>query len=218
MRAFALTVALAAGCEAVGIKWTGIVNDQQWTTANNWYPAQVPGAGDAVTIDEADGKDAVVVLTKATSIASLTMGDLVSTSAKLRLLGPLTVSQSVSVQINGEIEINSGAAALSAPTGDVKGTLSFLAGTLQGKYTVSGKANFGGASAQASKIFTYATVSHTGSANMLAGGSWQFKNSSAVSTTAGVDGSGENYQLIGDAKGDKKNSFTSPGFNWTQAP
>eukprot|EP01062_Namystynia_karyoxenos_P026434 TRINITY_DN2051_c0_g1_i1.p1 TRINITY_DN2051_c0_g1~~TRINITY_DN2051_c0_g1_i1.p1 ORF type:complete len:249 (+),score=128.95 TRINITY_DN2051_c0_g1_i1:94-747(+) len=216
MRALFLAAALAAGAEAVAIKWTGIVNDQQWTTANNWYPAQVPGAGDAVTIDEADGKDATVVLTTPTKIASLNMGDLVATKAKLRLLAALQVAQSVSVSYNGEIEINSGAAALAAPSGDVKGTLSFLSGTLQGKYAVSGMANFGSASAQGAKIFNYAAVTHTGKKAMNAGGSWQFGNGSTVSTTADVDASGSNFQLIVADKS-TGNSFTSAGLNWTQS-
>eukprot|EP00756_Hemistasia_phaeocysticola_P037458 Hpha_TRINITY_DN16697_c1_g2::TRINITY_DN16697_c1_g2_i1::g.182609::m.182609 len=142
-RALALAVALAVSAEAGQIKWTGIVNDQQWTTANNWYPAQVPGAGDAVVIDDNDGKDATVVLTVPTSIASLRIGDLVSTTAKLRLLAALQVTQSVDVSYNGEIEVNSGVAALSTPKGTVEGKLSFLSGVLQGSYTVSGKANFG---------------------------------------------------------------------------
>jgi hypothetical protein len=215
-RALALAVALAVGAEASQIKWTGIVNDQQWTTANNWYPAQVPGAGDAVVIDDNDGKDATVVLTVPTSIASLQIGDLVSTTAKLRLLAALQVTQSVDVSYNGEIEVNSGVAALSTPAGKVEGKLSFLSGTLQGKYDISGAANFGSAKAQGAKLFNYASVTHTGKAALTAGGSWQFANGSTVSTTAGVDTSGTNFQIIVASKDSGKDeSFTSPGFNWT---
>ena len=215
-RVLALAVALAVSAEAGQIKWTGIVNDQQWTTANNWYPAQVPGAGDAVVIDDNDGKDATVVLTVPTSIASLRIGDLVSTTAKLRLLAALQVTQSVDVSYNGEIEVNSGVAALSTPKGTVEGKLSFLSGVLQGSYTVSGKANFGSASAQGAKIFNYATVSHTGKASLTAGGSWQLANGSSVTTTAGVEASGSNFQIeVAPQDKGKGEGFTSPGFNWT---
>lgn len=215
-RALALAVALAVSAEAGQIKWTGIVNDQQWTTANNWYPAQVPGAGDAVVIDDNDGKDATVVLTVPTSIASLQIGDLVSTTAKLRLLAALQVTQSVDVSYNGEIEVNSGVAALSTPTATVEGKLSFLSGALQGSYTISGAANFGSAGAQGAKLFNYAKVVHTGSASLTAGGSWQFANGSTVTTTAGVAASGTNFQIIVAPKdAGKGEKFSSPGFNWT---
>eukprot|EP01061_Rhynchopus_euleeides_P006314 TRINITY_DN1536_c0_g1_i4.p1 TRINITY_DN1536_c0_g1~~TRINITY_DN1536_c0_g1_i4.p1 ORF type:complete len:450 (+),score=140.20 TRINITY_DN1536_c0_g1_i4:23-1351(+) len=35
---------MVACVQGEAIKWTGIINDQQWGTANNWYPAKVPGA------------------------------------------------------------------------------------------------------------------------------------------------------------------------------
>eukprot|EP00756_Hemistasia_phaeocysticola_P036764 Hpha_TRINITY_DN16658_c4_g1::TRINITY_DN16658_c4_g1_i1::g.183513::m.183513 len=199
------------------IVWTGVVGDEQWTTANNWYPAQVPGKGDTVVIDDADRKNAVVVLTRDTAVKALQMGQNVATSAKLRLLAALEVSGSVSVSYNGEIEINSGKAALSTPKAVVQGKLSFLSGLLQGDYNIPGSADFGGKAAQGSKLFRSATVQHTGKGNVLAGGSWQFAKGSKMTTTAGVEASGSTFQLI-IATNDTStgNGFVSPGFNWTQ--
>jgi hypothetical protein len=194
-----------------------VVGDQQWTTANNWYPAQVPGKGDTVVIDDADRKNAVVVLTRDTAVKALQIGQKVATSAKLRLLAALEVSGSVSVSYNGEIEINSGVAALSTPKAVVQGKLSFLSGLLQGDYNIAGSADFGGKAAQGSKLFQSATVQHTGKGNVLAGGSWQFAKGSKMTTTAGVEASGSTFQLI-IATNDTStgNGLVSPGFNWTQ--
>jgi len=212
-RTLALAVALAACTEAATITWRGIEKNNQWGTANNWQPAQVPTAGDAVIINNYDGSgEAEVVLTDPATIATLVVGA-ATQKAKLRVLGALSVSQSVTISTNGEVEINSGAAALASPTGDVSGKLSFLSGLLQGDYTITGQANFAG---PAARTFQFVTVKHTGKANFQAGGFWKMKNSSSITTTAGVDATGSQFgiQLDVDEKG-KGCFFQSPGFNWT---
>jgi len=213
-RVLALAVALAACTEAATITWRGIEKNQQWSTANNWQPAQVPTAGDAVIINSFDGSaDATVILTEPATIATLVVG--ASTQkAKLRVLAALSVSQSVTISTNGEVEINSGAAALSTPTAEVTGELSFLSGLLQGEYTVKGKANLGGPSA---RTFQNVKLTHTGSAPLVAGGFWKMRNESAISTTAGVEASGvASFGIQVDVNDTGKGlSFKSPGFNWT---
>jgi len=212
-RALALAVALAACTEATLITWRGIEKNQQWGTANNWQPAQVPTAGDAVIINSFDGSsDAEVVLTSPATIATLVVGS-ATQKAKLRVLGALTVTQSVTISNNGNVEINSGEAALSAPSGEVSGELSFLSGLLQGQYKVSGHANFGGGSA---RTFQFAKITHTGKSNVDAGGFWVMKNESSISTTAGTIAAGNGFGLqVAPGDSGKGCSFTSPLFNWT---
>eukprot|EP00662_Eupelagonemidae_sp_cell21_P017807 gene17807-52147_t len=53
------------------------------------------------------------------------MGDKLGVHAKLTLLNQLTVSQSVSVQPNGILQLNAGLAAVSCPNVDVQGKLQF---------------------------------------------------------------------------------------------
>ena len=212
-RALALAVALAACTEAATITWRGIEKNNQWGTANNWQPAQVPTAGDAVIINSFDGSsDAEVVLTDTATIATLVVGA-ATQKAKLRVLGALSVSQGVTISTQGEVEINSGAAALAAPTGEVSGKLSFLSGILQGDYKITGEANFGGPSA---RTFQFATVKHTGKANLQAGGFWKMKNGSNIVTGAGVEASGNQFGIqLNPGDSGKDCFFTSPGFNWT---
>jgi hypothetical protein len=214
-RALALAVALAACTEAATITWRGIEKNNQWGTANNWQPAQVPTAGDAVIINNFDGSgDAEVVLTAPATIATLVVGA-ATQKAKLRVLGALTVTQSVTISNQGNVEINSGEAALSAPSGEVSGELSFLSGLLQGEYSISRHANFGGPSA---RTFQFATITHTGSKNVDAGGFWVMKNESSISTIQGTDAAGNGFGLqVAPGDSGKGCSFTSPLFNWTAA-
>lgn len=214
-RVLALGVALAACAQAKEITWRGIENDNQWTTPNNWQPAQVPAAGDAVIINDYDGSsDTEVVLTVPATIATLVVG--ASThKAKLRVLGSLTVTQTVTISNNGEVEVNSGGAAFSVPSAEVTGELSFLSGLLQGEFDISGKANFGGSAA---RTLQFARVTHTGPENVVAGGFWAMKNESTFSTIRGLDASVQPKGFgIQVAPGDtgKGCSFTSPKFNWT---
>eukprot|EP00754_Rhynchopus_humris_P024076 Rhum_TRINITY_DN14862_c0_g1::Rhum_TRINITY_DN14862_c0_g1_i1::g.124455::m.124455 len=208
-------VALAALCattQGVAIKWTGIVNDQQWSTSNNWYPAQVPGPNDDVTIDDAEGKDATVVLVNPYSIGSLSLGNSAANHAHLRVLSGLTVARSVSVQQNGNLEINSGAAGLASNDITVSGELSFYAGTLTGAAKITGWANFG---EQSAKVFQNVTVNVQSSKAVTASGSLQFKADSSITATTGVVAAGANFQcLVADKS--TKNSFVAKGFSWKQ--
>eukprot|EP01064_Diplonema_japonicum_P036068 TRINITY_DN7_c0_g1_i12.p1 TRINITY_DN7_c0_g1~~TRINITY_DN7_c0_g1_i12.p1 ORF type:complete len:216 (+),score=73.75 TRINITY_DN7_c0_g1_i12:60-707(+) len=205
----AATVAVAEG---IAIKWTGIVNDQQWTTPNNWYPAQVPGPNDAVTIDDAEGKDAVVVLVSQSpvSIGSLSMGNLVSNNARLRVLAPLTVNSYISVQPNGVLEINSGAASLTCNTINIAGQLDFAAGTMMGNATITGFANLAG---QAAKVLDHTHINVKSQQTVQASGSLQFKGSSSIIANTGVAAQGQDFQCIvmDQSTGNK---FLANGFSW----
>eukprot|EP00660_Eupelagonema_oceanica_P018804 gene18804-9087_t len=150
MRAF-LLASLAAPAQATSYTWRGII-DNQWTTPNNWQPAtSAAGPGDSpsdvVTIDDNEGKNAEVELTSPKSIAQLNMGDKLGVHATLRLLNQLTVSQSLSVQPNGILELNAGLAALSCPDVTVAGKLHFRSGLLTGGFKINtpGTADFGDA-------------------------------------------------------------------------
>eukprot|EP01064_Diplonema_japonicum_P036067 TRINITY_DN7_c0_g1_i11.p1 TRINITY_DN7_c0_g1~~TRINITY_DN7_c0_g1_i11.p1 ORF type:complete len:229 (+),score=72.99 TRINITY_DN7_c0_g1_i11:47-688(+) len=207
MMMLAATVAVAEG---IAIKWTGIVNDQQWTTPNNWYPAQVPGPYDTVTIDDAEGKDAIVVLVQPAVVGSLTMGNNNENNARLRVLAPLTVNSYISVQPNGVLEINSGAASLTCGNTVVAGQLNFGSGVLSTNATITGLANI---STQAAKVFLNSNIKVISSQTVLASGSLQFKQSSSFVTDTGVTSQGMDFQCIvmDQSTGNK---FHSSGFNW----
>eukprot|EP01061_Rhynchopus_euleeides_P014185 TRINITY_DN2463_c0_g1_i1.p2 TRINITY_DN2463_c0_g1~~TRINITY_DN2463_c0_g1_i1.p2 ORF type:complete len:234 (+),score=97.58 TRINITY_DN2463_c0_g1_i1:63-704(+) len=213
MARFIVPAMMVACVQGEAIKWTGIINDQQWGTANNWYPAKVPGANDDVTINDAEGKSATVVLVGGSvSVGSLTMGNGQGNTAHLRVLSPLSVSRFVSVGGQGNLEINSGDAVVSCNTVTVSGELSFLAGSLLGNATVTGVANLGG---QAAKVLDGATLTVSSTGNVAAGGSIQFKSGSKVVARGGVQASGNNFQCI-VMDSSTGNSFKAAGFEWTQ--
>ena len=211
MKTFALFAALVASSSATSISWTGIVNDQQWTTSNNWYPAQVPGPNDDVTIDEAEGKDAVVVMIGEFSVRTLSIGNKVANKATLNILSPLSAG-SVNVAENGNVVVNSGAASLSTGEFTVNGRWSHYAGSFSGNATVNGVADFG---KQSAKVFNKATINVKSTSNVIAGGSLQFEGSSVITATAGITATGNNFQcLVADKS--TGNRFTAGGFSWIQ--
>eukprot|EP01060_Flectonema_neradi_P029179 TRINITY_DN3972_c0_g1_i1.p1 TRINITY_DN3972_c0_g1~~TRINITY_DN3972_c0_g1_i1.p1 ORF type:complete len:215 (+),score=47.71 TRINITY_DN3972_c0_g1_i1:89-733(+) len=210
----AFLASILAVSSAATITWTGIVNDQQWGTVNNWYPAQVPGPNDDVQINDAEGKDAIVVLTSPTTIGvrSMTVGTSAGSKSRVRVLCPLSVSTEVVVGYNGVLEVNSGAANLTATTLTVEGEWDFWAGRFTGNATVSGIANFG---QQSAKVFDTAVVRIQSKQPVIAGGSVQFRNNSHVEATTGITASGPNFQCI-VADQSTTNSFMALGFSWQQ--
>ena len=211
MRTLAL-LSVVVATHGTAVKWTGIVKDNQWTTANNWYPAGVPGANDDVTIDDAEGTDATVVIVQPTSIGSLNVGNSVSNGARLRVLNSLTVARQVNVYPKGTLELNSGDAGLTSRGTTVSGTFQFAAGTFMGTADVHGVADFGG---QAAKVFYNATVTVTNTAAMSAAGSLQFKGGSHVVSAGSIVSTGQNFQcIVMDTS--VNNSFIANGFSWKQ--
>eukprot|EP01060_Flectonema_neradi_P007494 TRINITY_DN1522_c7_g1_i1.p1 TRINITY_DN1522_c7_g1~~TRINITY_DN1522_c7_g1_i1.p1 ORF type:complete len:212 (+),score=54.92 TRINITY_DN1522_c7_g1_i1:70-705(+) len=211
MKAAAALLTLVASSSAASISWTGIVNDQQWTTANNWYPAQVPGASDDVTIDDSEGKDAVVVMTTPQTVRSLSIGNKVANKATLNVLSALSAG-SVTVAENGHAVINSGAASLATGVLSVNGKWSHYAGTFAGNATVNGIADFG---MQSAKVFDKATVDIKSTSEIIAAGSLQFQGGSVITGTSSVTASGNNFQcLVADKS--TGNKFTAGGFSWVQ--
>lgn len=218
-------LALVGSASATAYTWRGII-DNQWTTANNWQPVGVPGdnPSDAVTIDDQEGKNANVQLTtkdgSGKNIAVLNVGDKMAAKAKLTVLVPLTVSQSVSVPPNGELQINSGTAALNTPSAAIQGKLEFYSGVLQGTYSIQtpGQACFGSADFQGAKTFNYANVSIDTSAPVLAGGPWMFDQKSSISIkTAAIQASGNAFQIqLKDAQNSTGNSISAVSFSWAQ--
>eukprot|EP00662_Eupelagonemidae_sp_cell21_P026881 gene26881-58516_t len=107
--ALSLSALLVAPERAADYTWRGII-DNQWTTPKNWEPATTASG------PRAEGKSASVELTQPKSIAQLNMGDKLGVKATLTLLNQLTVSQSLSVQPNGILQLNAGLAAVSCPS------------------------------------------------------------------------------------------------------
>ena len=210
MRTLAL-LSVVVATHGAAVNWTGIVKDNQWTTANNWYPAGVPGANDDVTISDAEGADATVVIVQPTHVGSLTIGTTFY-KTHLRVLNSLTVARQVYVNPQGTLELNSGVAGLTSGGLTVSGTFQFAAGTFIGAANIYGLADFGG---QAAKVFYNSSVSITGAAPVFAAGSLQFKATSHIASSGNIVSTGQNFQCIvmDDSVG---NSFTANGFSWKQ--
>jgi len=140
MRAFVLIALAAALVSAEAIKWTGIAEDNQWYNHINWYPAQVPGQNDDVTINHG-----VVYCTQSTAVQSLTMGMEVGQTANLTVYKNFLVgSGGASIAQNGNFFVNTG---LDQVFGQftVGGTFNFIDGVLGGTYSITrgGFANLG---------------------------------------------------------------------------
>jgi len=135
MRAVVLFALACALTQAVSIKWTGIANDMQWSNHINWYPAQVPGQNDDVSIGVG-----VVQVTASTAVNSLTMGYDVNGVANLTLYQSFLVGNGgLSVSANGNLFINTGLSQVFA-TATIDGNLFFVDGTLAGSWTVGKRA------------------------------------------------------------------------------
>ena len=205
-----LTTLLAASSGA-SIKWTGIVNDQQWTTPNNWYPAQVPGPDDDVIINDAENNDAVVITTTNITVKSVSLGNLESKKARLRVLAPFSTSKII-ISNNGFLEIDSGIAVVNCPVVNCAGEWDFFAGTFVGNATITGFANFG---TSAAKIFENSTILIRSAVPVVASGSLQFKVSSSITSSSGIRSMGNDFQcLVQDTS--TGNYFNAGGFTWKQ--
>jgi len=134
MRCIALLALAVALASAESIKWTGIANDNQWTNHINWYPAQVPGANDDVSIPTG-----VVQVTTSVTINSLNMGYEVTAPANLTVFQSFLVSNGLTVNENGNLFINTGLAQVFA-TATIGGNLFFIDGVLGGSWTVTKRA------------------------------------------------------------------------------
>ena len=133
MRSVAIVVVLALlalSAHAESIKWTGIADNNQWDTANNWYPNTVPGPADDVTIPKGS-----VIITTPVTVSSIGMGTQFSESGNLTVDSSLTVG-TLTVEGNGYLIMASGASAVSG-TVNVAGHLLFSSGKASGTWTMS---------------------------------------------------------------------------------
>lgn len=128
--------------DAASILWTGYANNNQWDTPTNWYPAQIPGAQDDVTIHTG-----VVQATTYVSINSLLMGDHLEGSANLTIYNGFNVFSQLACYQNGNILLESGSSFLSGAV-TIQGGLVFSSGSVSGSVTVTGLADLSGAAAK----------------------------------------------------------------------
>ena len=187
MRAF-LALALLAGvlsssAAAVSISWTGYGNDNQWTTSVNWYPAQVPGMNDDVTIDSGS-----VIVTIATGVQSLGMGNSFTAPANLTIFNTFFVgSGGMTVQGNGNLFIAGGNSQVSGSGPiQVAGAVYFQAGTIGGSWTINSRAVLDAGNAN-EKALVGAGVNMGGS--MKLGGVLVLNQSSVLTVTGTVTAS-----------------------------
>jgi len=142
MRALVLLALAVAIASADTITWTGIAEDNQWTNHINWNPDKVPGPNDDVVINSG-----VVQVTVPIVINSLNMGTEFSANANLTIFQSFFVSNGMTVQGNGILNINTGLQTVAA-SATINGQLNFIDGVLSGNWLVSGKyssANLGNA-------------------------------------------------------------------------
>jgi hypothetical protein len=131
-----VVVGLLGATDAASVLWTGYVNDNQWTTQNNWYPNTVPGPNDDVTIDKG-----TVFVTIPTGVQSIVMGTNVDTPANLTFYHAFAVGTGgLQVKANGNLNVNSGLETITG-TVSVDGTLTFLSGFISGVWTISSRGN-----------------------------------------------------------------------------
>ena len=186
----ALAVFTVPSCNATTILWTGIVGDNQWTTQNNWYPNQVPGPNDDVTIEKGQ-----VLLTIPTGVNSLTMGFNVDTPANLTIYKAFAVGAgNMNVKANGNLIQDTG---LDAITGDINidGTWTFGSGYASGQWTISsrGKAYFPGGG---QRNLVAGIINNQGSLKLS--GVVGFNMSAVLKNTGTITGSGELQFMIFD--------------------
>ena len=172
---------LAASGSAESIKWTGIVNNGQWDTANNWYPNQVPGPQDDVTIDKG-----IVTITSPVTVNSIGMGTAFSEPANLTIDSTLNVG-TLTVDGNGNLIMASGAAMVSG-TVQIEGNLIWSVGMASGTWTISsrGVASLIG---QGEKTFSGCGFSSAGT--MTATGLIVLNQSSQVTVSSTLTASGD---------------------------
>jgi len=135
MRFTALCVlaTIAAVASAGTVKWTGFAKDNQWTNPVNWNTDTVPGINDDVEIPEG-----IVQCTIATGVNSLTMGTHVTNPANLTLFNVFAITQQMTVSLNGNLFIASGATQVTGQV-TIGGNLFFQAGTLSGEWVVTNR-------------------------------------------------------------------------------
>ncbi|MBI5884062.1 MAG: hypothetical protein HZB91_13280 [Elusimicrobia bacterium] len=102
---FPLAVLLIGGpLEAATIIWVGGSGDNNWYSAGNWSPAQVPAGADNVTID-ANVTVAVNASSPAIIFNTLTLGDAAGTNAPtLRVSTTIITSGSLQVHANAVLQ------------------------------------------------------------------------------------------------------------------
>ena len=131
--ALCVATLLAATASAASVTWTGFGHDNQWTTPVNWNTNTVPGINDDVSIPQG-----VVQLTIPTGVNSLSMGTQVNNPANLTIFNSFAVTQSMTVDLNGNLFVVSGASSITGQV-EVGGNLFFSAGTLSGDWVVTSR-------------------------------------------------------------------------------
>ena len=183
MRALVIIAVVVVAAHAASLKWTGYANNNQWDTPTNWYPAQVPAANDDVTIESG-----VVQVPGNGACNSVVMGTLFDHPANLTIFGQFFVGNGgLNVAGNGNLIINSGDASViaSGPV-SVGGLLSFMSGTISGKWTGVGKVDLGGA---AQKVLSGCNFQMKG--NSVLSGVILMKESSVMKLMGPVTASGD---------------------------
>jgi hypothetical protein len=88
------TLLIALSCvNGKAIKWTGYGDNNQWDYKPNWYPDDVPGANDDVTIT-----CGLVIVTAPVTVNSLGMGNSFNCNATLEVLSSFNVINTLTVE------------------------------------------------------------------------------------------------------------------------
>lgn len=177
-KTLALLALLVVASQAKSIKWTGYGGDNQWTNRVNWSPDQVPSTGDDVEINEG-----IVLVTIATGVNSLVMGDSFNGPANLTLFQTFFIgSGGMQVMGNGNVFINAGSASVTG-TVTVGGQLYFQSGTIGGQWTITNKGT-ADLSGPAEKAFVGCQF-QSATTSFVFGGVMALNQSSVVSLQAG---------------------------------
>jgi hypothetical protein len=189
MKLLLAACALICVANAASIKWTGLAANNQWTSPVNWYPAQVPGPNDDVTIETGD-----VQVTISTGVNSLIMGTNVNGVANLTIFQSFVVAQTLNCDVNGNLFINAGTASLQG-TVTVEGNFYFQSGTIGGQISISSK-GAADLSGGATKNLIGAGLTNQGT--IVLSGVVNFNQSSVFTNQGSIVASGFAQLIAGD--------------------
>ncbi len=186
--ALAALAGLGSVSHAANYVWTGAESTLLNTTANNWSPGAIPGAGDTITFDGTGntssslrvGTGANPTFGGTTGLASLTVTS--GQTSPLTFIGQATSGAATyRFDVNGTISIASGAGAFTLGTGTTNVTLALGGGASAAAGTLSLTNQSGNTASLASNVTINRGGTGSGSRGVAFGGSGNWNVAAAIS-------------------------------------
>jgi uncharacterized protein involved in high-affinity Fe2+ transport len=156
-----------AGANATDLVWVG--GTQNWNSAVNWSPAQIPGAADNAFITNNGTYTVTVPQNTPTTVASLTIGGASGTQTLAIDKTTLTLNGPSRINVNGHLDfLAAGSTLTGAGNLTVEGTVNWANGTMSGTGTTT--IGSGGELAIGSGGVTFGRTLNNGGVGTWAGG------------------------------------------------